>query len=130
MNYTAEQIIKACIAKTWLDAFDEGFSDIESLIECYDEKRGEMTDEENDFRCRFDQETTVTPEYSRHYDSVSVAAFVNVCDFSGWIGWTYWSGGGKFGEPESMPWIENAYFLSVTATKTIEVNEFEKAGGE
>jgi hypothetical protein len=28
-----------------------------------------------------------------------------------WVGWTYWYGGGKHGEPSAMPWIEDAYNL-------------------
>jgi hypothetical protein len=26
-----------------------------------------------------------------------------------YVGWTYWYGGGKHGEPESVPWMEHAY---------------------
>ena len=45
-------------------------------------------------------------DYSRHYESVSVAA--EMLDGS-WVGWTYWYGGGKHGEPSEMPWLEDAY---------------------
>jgi len=30
-----------------------------------------------------------------------------------WVGWTYWYGGGKHGEPESVEWMEDAYFVGV-----------------
>ena len=46
---------------------------------------------------------------SRHYESKSVAA--KAPDGS-WIGWTYWYGGGKHGEPEGIDWIEYAYALN------------------
>jgi len=44
--------------------------------------------------------------YSRHYESKAVAA--EMLDGS-WVGWTYWYGGGKHGEPGAMPWMEEAY---------------------
>lgn len=54
--------------------------------------------------------TGIEGEYSRHYESEGVAA--QMLDGT-WVGWTYWFGGGKHGEPSEMPWIENAYFLDV-----------------
>lgn len=54
-------------------------------------------------------ETNIEPPYNRHYESKSVAAKVNGV----WIGWTYWYGGGKHGEPEAIDWWEDAYFLEV-----------------
>ncbi len=46
--------------------------------------------------------------YSRHYEAESVA--MQMPDGS-WVGWTYWFGGGKHGEPSAMPWMEDAYDL-------------------
>ena len=51
-------------------------------------------------------ETRLPCPWSRHYESESVAA--RMPDGS-WVGWTYWFGGGKHGEPEAVEWIEDAY---------------------
>jgi len=62
-------------------------------------------------------------EYSRHYESKAVAA--QMLDGS-WVGWTYWYGGGKHGEPGAVPWIEDAY--DVTAKEVVKVViEFSKS---
>lgn len=51
-------------------------------------------------------ETGLPCPSSRHYESKAVAA--QVPDGS-WVGWTYWYGGGKHGEPEAIFWMEDAY---------------------
>jgi hypothetical protein len=80
---------------------------------------------ENDFRC-CGMATGINCEYSRHYESKGVAA--KLSDGS-WVGWTYWYGGGKHGEPESVEWMEYAYDLEVTETeKMVVVREFKKVG--
>jgi len=53
-------------------------------------------------------DTGLPCEYSRHYESTAVAA--QLPDGS-WVGWTYWYGGGKHGEPESIDWMKDAYDL-------------------
>lgn len=59
--------------------------------------------------------TNIPREYSRHYESESVALkFDDV-----WIGWTYWFGGGKHGNPEGIDWISNAYFLTVVKEEEV-----------
>jgi hypothetical protein len=69
-------------------------------------------------------ETGLPCEFSRHYESKAVAAQMH--DGS-WIGWTYWYGGGKHGEPEAVDWIDYAYALTVTEeVKTITVQNFKK----
>lgn len=71
-------------------------------------------------------ETEIKCEWSRHYESKSVAA--KLPDGS-WIGWTYWYGGGKHGQPEVIDWIDDAYDLTVTEEeKTVVVRSFSKAG--
>jgi hypothetical protein len=63
-------------------------------------------------------------DYSRHYESRSVATQLN--DGS-WVGWTYWYGGGKYGEPEAIDWIEDSYDLEHTSEmKTVEIHRFIK----
>jgi hypothetical protein len=69
-------------------------------------------------------ETDIPCESSRHYESRSVAA--QMADGS-WVGWTYWSGGGKHGEPESIPWMSEAYELDVKEEeKLVIVQTFSK----
>lgn len=68
--------------------------------------------------------TNVPHEYSRHYESKSVA--VQTPDGS-WVGWTYWYGGGKHGEPEAEPWMNRAYNLSCTEEqKLVTIRTFKK----
>jgi hypothetical protein len=48
-----------------------------------------------------------------------------------WVGWTYWSGGGKHGEPESISWMSEAYELDVKEEeKLVIVQTFSKKGKE
>jgi hypothetical protein len=66
-----------------------------------------------------DHETTITPHDSRHYETKSVAA---QAPNGQWVGWTYYYGGGKHGEPSAYDWQSNAYLLNcqeeqVTVTK-------------
>lgn len=69
-------------------------------------------------------ETQIPCDYSRHYESKSVAA--QAADGS-WVGWTYWYGGGKHGQPEAVDWMEYAYDLDcVEQEKVVTVREFTK----
>lgn len=72
-------------------------------------------------------ETSLPCEWSRHYESKAVAA--KLPDGS-WVGWTYWYGGGKHGEPEAVDWMEEAYDLAcVEEEKMITVRTFTKVEG-
>ena len=70
-------------------------------------------------------ETNIDPEYSRHYESRSVAVEID----NEWIGWTYWYGGGKWGQPETIDWISDSYFLTcreeqvMTTVRTFSLKE-------
>lgn len=66
--------------------------------------------------------TDVPAPYSRYYESRSVTA--QMLDGS-WVGWTYWYGGGKHGEPGAVPWIEDAYDLT-TYEETVVVQKFKR----
>ena len=67
-------------------------------------------------------ETDVNAPWSRHYESRSVA---HQCSDGQWVGWTYWYGGGKHGEPEAVEWMDDAYLLGCVETeKTVTVREF------
>lgn len=69
-------------------------------------------------------ETKIPCDYSRHYESKSVAA--QAPDGS-WVGWTYWYGGGKHGEPEAIDWMADAYDLAcVEEEKLVTVRTFSK----
>ena len=126
---TPEQKIKQRIL---LDFVEEGSLSIapaastaDNVDELYDEK--DAYDIECDFR-QGEVETDIPCEYSRHYESKSVAA--KMADGS-WVGWTYWSGGGKHGEPESISWMSEAYELDVKEEeKLVIVQTFSKKGKE
>lgn len=69
-------------------------------------------------------ETGLPAEYSRNYESKSVA--MKMSDGT-WLGWTYWFGGGKFGEPEAIEWMNTAYPLNYKEEeKVVIVRTFEK----
>ena len=69
-------------------------------------------------------ETEIPTEYSRNYESKSVAAMM--LDGS-YVGWTYWYGGGKHGETEAIEWIEDAYDVDcVKEEKVVVVRTFTK----
>lgn len=87
----------------------------------------EEVDAQQDYKYELrqgEEETNLPCESSRHYESYSVAA---KAPNGKWIGWTYWYGGGKYGEPEAIDWMESAYFLNVTEEeKMVTVRTFEK----
>lgn len=69
-------------------------------------------------------ETNLECDWSRHYESKAVAA--QYIDGS-WVGWTYWYGGGKHGEPEAIDWMDSAYDLTCTEEeKTVIVRTFAR----
>lgn len=55
-------------------------------------------------------ETDIEPQWDRHYETKSVA---HRLPDGRWVGWTFWYGGGKHGEPDQVEWIDDAYFLEV-----------------
>lgn len=97
----------------------------ENVEELYDELRDD--DAHWDYMSELRQgevETDIACECSRHYESRSVAA---KAPNGQWIGWTYWYGGGKHGEPEGIDWANKAYFLDVTEEeKVVTVRTFTK----
>ena len=50
-------------------------------------------------------ETGSDSGFSRHYESHDVAT--KYIDGT-WVGWVFYYGGGKHGEPEGVPWMEKA----------------------
>lgn len=98
----------------------ETLEDVDKFIEENEGIYNEILDE---FRCSYHFETKLKCGYSRHYECKSVAKKL----FDGtWVGFDYYYGGGKYGQPSEMPWLENAYFLKHSQqTKVIDVFELE-----
>ena len=88
---------------------------------------GEYNDKKQDIQEEISEcgvETGLDCEFSRYYDSEAVAA--QMSDGT-WVGWTYWTGGGKHGEPSSVPWIEDAYYVDCAEEeKMVVVRTFTK----
>jgi len=61
-------------------------------------------------------DTGLPCEWSRHYESKAVA--MKMPDGS-WVGWTYWYGGGKHGEPEAIDWMDEAYEVDCTEEEKV-----------
>lgn len=90
-----------------------------------EEKQDWLTD--NEAGLRQGQERTGLPcGYSRHYSSAAVAA--EMLDGS-WVGWTYFYGGGKHGQPSEMPWMEDAYRVA-WSEETVVVKKFRVVEGQ
>lgn len=69
-------------------------------------------------------ETGLDAPFSRHYEATEVA--MQMPD-GVWVGWTYWHGGGKWGEPGAIDWMDSAYFLDCKEEeKVVVVREFSK----
>lgn len=74
-------------------------------------------DYESEFRCS-GEPTELDCEWSRHYEADAVAR--KLSDGS-WVGWNYWHGGGKHGEPEAIDWMCHAYELDVTEEEKLTI---------
>lgn len=95
----------------------------EDVEELWDENYDEVQDIEYEFR-EGQLETNIPSESSRHYESSSVAA---QCPDGSWVGWTYWYGGGKHGDPELIDWMQYAYDLDcVEEQKMVTIQTFSK----
>jgi hypothetical protein len=72
--------------------------------------------------------THIPCEWDRNYESRSVGT--QLTDGT-WIGWTYWYGGGKHGQPEAEEWMSKAYELEVEEEeKTVIIKTFTKKGNK
>lgn len=71
-------------------------------------------------------DTGLPGQYSRHYESEEVAV---QCPNGDWVGFTFWHGGGKHGNPEEIDWIEHAYDVECKEEKKLViVHTFTKKG--
>ena len=128
MNLTPEQRIKyELILTAEANGASKGIGEptpekIEAEYERLSED-GAAQDIESDFRGG-EVETGLPTQFSQHYESKEVAAKLN--DGS-WVGWTYWYGGGKHGNPEEIEWMDKAYALDcVEEQKMVTVRTFTK----
>lgn len=113
MSLTPEQTVKMIILQHIADSNDYGYEYAKHTGEEIDElfEEDSLWDDISSalYEIREGQvETNIVPDYSRHYESNSVAY---KAPNGQWVGWTYWYGGGKHGEPEAIGWMEHAYFL-------------------
>ena len=112
-------------AAKW-DGIELGEVTPENIDDLWDdyENQDSIYDATNEIRQSWDEETDIPCEWSRHYESKSVAA--KTPDGS-WVGWTYWYGGGKHGEPEAIDWMESAYNIDcVEEERVVTVRTFTK----
>lgn len=54
---------------------------------------------------------------SRHYENDFKVRKIE----DKWVGWTYWYGGGKHGEPEAIDWMSDAEFVEVKSEEVFTV---------
>ena len=90
--------------------------EMDGVLELIEEEWADIgfsfSEQSQEWRDSYDERDTDIPvtEFSRHYEATSVAKQL----LNGkWVGYTYWYGGGKHGEPQAMPWIEDAYFFGL-----------------
>jgi hypothetical protein len=67
-------------------------------------------------------DTGLPSEWSRHYESKTLA---DKLPDGSWVAWTYWYGGGKYSNPEEVPWMHTAFDVDCTI-EMIPVNIFTK----
>lgn len=130
-NMTAQDLIKSEII-IGASNRDRVIPDItyENINDIFDELSEDLLwqealhDSQNSMRESGEDSNLNCSEYSRHYESEQVAYQV----MSGeWISWTYWFGGGKHSDPDSIDWITDAYLLDVVETEqTIIHRKFTK----
>ena len=121
----AEQLVKYCILELqhiWEEKAispnltAEEVDELWEEVDCLSDAISEMREGE--------YETNVPADYSRHYESKSVAVKAPTGQ---WVGWTYWYGGGKHGDPAAIDWIEYAYLLDCKEEqKMVTVRDFTK----
>lgn len=72
-------------------------------------------------------ETGLPSVSSRHYECDAVAV---QAPNGQWVGFTYWYGGGKHGNPEEIEWIRHAYHVDcVEEEKLVTVRTFKSCEG-
>lgn len=111
-----EQWVERELPPITADNIDEVYEEIDGDDYALQDARYEMRES--------GQETGLPARHhSRHYESDEVA--VKYIDGT-WVGFTYWYGGGKYGEPEAIDWMDDAYDVVATQETRI-VNVFSLA---
>lgn len=73
-------------------------------------------------------ETGLPSPSDRNYETDAVAV---LCPTGEWVGFTYWYGGGKHGNPEEIEWIDYAYDVNcIEEQKMMTIRTFEGVGGQ
>ncbi len=127
---SAELLIKRELLLEGMDAGCMRRVPLDSAVQVHDawdkaSGEGWLHDAQGEFR-EGQEETGLPAPSSRHYESKAVARKMRD---GTWVGWTCWYGGGKHGEPGSVPWIEEACLLEVKEEeKLVVVRTFEKVG--
>lgn len=86
-----------------------------------------LQDATNEIRCS-GVNTGLDCDYSRPYESEAVAV---KCPSGDWVGFTYWYGGGKWGDPDSIDWMDKAYDVNVIEEqKMVTIQTFSRKGEE
>lgn len=89
------------------------------------EESDELSDAVNEVRAS-GEDTDIEPkDWNRHYERKSIAA--RLPDGT-WVGWTYWYGGGKHVEPSAVPWMDDAYDVTMREETRV-VRVFAKSDG-
>lgn len=126
---TPEQKLKHLILNRRADFADETAPDVtaENVDALYDAAAenddGNLQDARSEIRCS-GIETGLPCDRSRHYESTAVA---RQAPDGSWVGWTYWYGGGKHGEPEAVEWMSGAYDVTcIEEVRPVTVRIFTK----
>lgn len=88
----------------------EDHSDTQALWDEFREM-DEIYEYKEDFRCSGEDTGMKPVNYCRSYENEFVAR--QLAD-GNWVGWDYWHGGGKHGNPGEMEWMEDAVFLDMS----------------
>lgn len=83
----------------------------------------DLSEAESEFRSSGEDAIGVPPwKYSRHYEVSVKAKLIE----GQWVGWLYWYGGGKHGDPDSIDWIDDAIFLEEGEPQVIKTFKVKK----
>jgi len=89
------------------EGIDRAWKQAEEYAGCFADF--EIIDEVNDFRCGGQDTNLPCKEYSRCYECDQVATKLSDGQY---VSWVYWSGGGKWGSPDEIEWIDDAFFVN------------------
>lgn len=91
--------------------------DLQEYVVGTDYPEDYFNDELNCFRENGEDSNLCSKQSSRHYEEDYVVRQIK----DKWVGWTYWHGGGKYGEPEAIDWMSDAEFVEVDSEEVVTV---------